>query len=209
MATLYQDLGFLILGSRLRRMSEYFLAEVNSVYSHLELPFEASWFPLFYILAEKKEVSIRQAADLLMTSHSAVSQLVTKLKEKGLVKSFGGAQDKRIQMIVLTAEGIQLKNRLLPIWDSISQSMNKMVSAYPDVAHFLPAVAKLEAHFDAQPLSSIILEQISQKKACNNNSNASAGTREKERERNARPASKKAVRNKQGSKVKSEIKKKE
>ena len=209
MATLYQDLGFLILGSRLRRMSEYFLAEVNSVYSHLELPFEASWFPLFYILAEKKEVSIRQAADLLMTSHSAVSQLVTKLKEKGLVKSFGGAQDKRIQMIVLTAEGIQLKNRLLPIWDSISQSMNKMVSAYPDVAHFLPAVAKLEAHFDAQPLSTIILEQISQKKACKNISNASAGTREKERERNSRPVSKKAVRNKEGSKVKSEIKKKE
>ena len=65
MASIYQDLGFLILGSRLRRMSEYFLSEVNKVYQVVGVPFEASWFPLFFILAREKEVSIRQAADEL------------------------------------------------------------------------------------------------------------------------------------------------
>lgn len=160
MASIYEDLGFLILGSRLRRMSEYFLAEVNSVYQHLELPFEASWFPLFYLLAHGKELSIRQVADELMTSHSAISQLVTKLKEKGLIKSFADAKDKRVQMITLTTKGAQLKNKLLPIWDGISKSMHVMEASYPEVAHFLPAIAKLEQHFEAQSLSSIIVDEV-------------------------------------------------
>jgi len=165
MATLYQDLGFLILGSRLRRMSEYFLSEVNKVYQQLDLAFEASWFPLFYILATRQEVSIRQVADELMTSHSAISQLVAKLKDKELIRTFASKEDKRVQVIGLTKTGTALKNKLLPVWDSISQSMASMEKAYPDVAHFLPAITRLEAHFEAQPLSEIILEKSDKSKA--------------------------------------------
>ncbi|SEA09963.1 MarR family protein [Arachidicoccus rhizosphaerae] len=164
MATIYQDLGFLILGSRLRRMSEYFLSEVNKVYQDLGIPFEASWFPLFYMLSNQKQVSIRQVADELMTSHSAVSQLVTKLKEKNLITTDALAQDKRVQVIGLTKKGQALKKKLLPVWDGISESMALMEKSYPDVAHFLPAVANLEAHFEAQPLSEIILEKVAKPK---------------------------------------------
>lgn len=160
MASIYQDLGFLILGSRLRRMSEYFLSEVNKVYQVVGVPFEASWFPLFFILAREKEVSIRQAADELMISHSAVSQLVAKLKERELIRSFESTEDRRIQIIGLSQKGIQLKDQLEPIWKNISDSMLMMEATYPDVAHFLPAVAHLERHFESQPLSGIVLERI-------------------------------------------------
>lgn len=162
MASLYHDLGFLILGSRLRRMSEYFLAEVNKVYQELGLPFEAGWFPLFFILAREQQVSIRQVADELMTSHSAISQLVAKLKERELITSFESSEDRRIQLIGLSEQGMQLKNRLQPVWESISKSMEDMETTYPDVAHFLPAVARLEQHFESQPLSGIIMDRVQQ-----------------------------------------------
>ena len=162
MASLYHDLGFLILGSRLRRMSEYFLAEVNKVYQELGLPFEAGWFPLFFILAREQQVSIRQVADELMTSHSAISQLVAKLKERELITSFESSEDRRIQLIGLSEQGMQLKNRLQPVWESISKSMEDMETTYPDVAHFLPAVARLEQHFESQPLSGIIMDRMQQ-----------------------------------------------
>jgi len=158
MASIYQDLGFLILGSRLRRMSEYFLSEVNKVYQTSGLPFEAGWFPLFYILAREDRVSIRQVADELMTSHSAISQLVTKLKEKELITSFESPEDKRIQLIGLSEKGKQLSHLLRPIWKRISKSMEDMETTYPDVAHFLPAIAHLEEHFASTPLSAIIME---------------------------------------------------
>lgn len=164
MASLYYDLGFLILGSRLRRMSEYFLSEVNKVYQDLDLSFEASWFPLFFILAREEQISIRQVADELLTSHSAVSQLVTKLKEKDLITSFASIEDRRIQLVGLSSKGQQLKNQLQPIWDSISKSMEDMETTYPDVAHFLPAVAHLEKHFESKPLSGIIMDRIKQDK---------------------------------------------
>lgn len=164
MASLYHDLGFLILGSRLRRMSEYFLSEVNKVYQDLAIPFEAGWFPLFFILSRDQKVSIREVADELMTSHSAISQLVTKLKEKQLIVSLESSEDRRIQLIGLSKKGLELKNQLQPIWDSITMSMAEMKTTYPDVAHFLPAVAHLEQHFESRPLSEIILDRIRQEK---------------------------------------------
>ena len=80
----YPKLGYLIFGSRLRRLSEYFLAEVNKVYGQQGIAFDASWFPLFYLLSVKDKLTLMDIATELEVSHSAVSQLVTNLKGKGL-----------------------------------------------------------------------------------------------------------------------------
>ena len=160
MSTLYQQLGFLILGSRLRRMSEYFLAEVSKVYEGLEIPFEPSWFPLFYILVRDQKASIRQVADELMTSHSAISQLVTKLKERELIVTLLSPSDKRIQLIGLSKKGEQLSLLLKPVWERISQSMTAMEKEDPEVAHFLSALTHLERHFERNALSDLIMKDI-------------------------------------------------
>ena len=55
----YHDLGFLIFGSRLRRMSEYYISEINKVYKENGIDFDASWFPVFYLLSRKEEVNLR------------------------------------------------------------------------------------------------------------------------------------------------------
>ena len=160
MPSIYEDLGFLILGTRLRRMSEYFLSEVGKVYQELQINFEPSWFPLFYILYRDKQVSIKQLADELNTSHSAMSQLVTKLKDKGLIETLTSKKDRRIQLIALTQEGEILLQSVLPIWNSISTGMKQMESTYSAVAHFLPALGDLEKHFESQSLSEVILHQV-------------------------------------------------
>ncbi len=38
----YQNLGYLVLGSRLRRLSEAFLSEINRVYQNEGIDFDAS-----------------------------------------------------------------------------------------------------------------------------------------------------------------------
>ncbi|HTN37834.1 MAG TPA: helix-turn-helix domain-containing protein [Arachidicoccus sp.] len=153
---LYRDLGFLILGSRLRRMSEYFLSEVNRVYQQQGFSFEAGWFPLFFILARGEPVSLRAVADELMISHSAVSQLVKHLKEKKLVETIPSELDKRSLLLQLTEKGTKLRDELQPVWLEISKSLQEMEKIHPAVAHFLPALADLESHFEKQSLSSII-----------------------------------------------------
>ena len=53
----YQDLGFLVFGSRLKRLGDTFINDINRIYKDHKIPFDASWFPVFYILYETLLVS--------------------------------------------------------------------------------------------------------------------------------------------------------
>lgn len=156
----YQDLGFLILGSRLRRMSEYYLSEVNKVYLEKHIPFDASWFPIFYILSKRDSVSLTDIASELMVSHSAVSQLVKNLKQRKLIETALSKEDKRHQMVKLSESGQALLAQLKPIWKAISLSLNKINKEEKSTADLLPALLSLENYFELQPLSDIILKKV-------------------------------------------------
>ena len=60
--TFYRRTGELILGTRLRRLSERILADVSRVYREMSIPFETSWFPLFHLLHERGSLSVTEVA---------------------------------------------------------------------------------------------------------------------------------------------------
>ncbi|HXL56023.1 MAG TPA: helix-turn-helix domain-containing protein, partial [Chitinophagaceae bacterium] len=112
----YQSLGFLVFGSRLKRLSDIFLNDVNRIYKSHNIPFDASWFPVFYILSQKQEVSIKEISDELNVSHSAVSQLISNLQQKGLIKSVVSKKDARHKAVAFTAKGAKLLQKITPVW---------------------------------------------------------------------------------------------
>lgn len=140
----YESLGFLVLGSRLRRLSETFLADVNKIYAEHQLKFDASWFPVFYILSKQKQVSIRYIADELAISHSAVSQLVSSLTEKGLVKTSASAEDGRKKVVTFTAKGQKLQQQIEPVWKALSKAMEELAKEGTHSKHFLKAISEVE-----------------------------------------------------------------
>ncbi|NML21457.1 MarR family transcriptional regulator [Pseudoflavitalea sp. G-6-1-2] len=140
----YESLGFLVLGSRLRRLSETFLADVNKIYAEHQLKFDASWFPVFYILSKQKQVSIRYIADELVISHSAVSQLVSSLTEKGLVKTSASSEDGRKKVVTFTAKGQKLQQQIEPVWKALSKAMEELAKEGTHSKHFLKAIAEVE-----------------------------------------------------------------
>jgi DNA-binding MarR family transcriptional regulator len=123
----YQTLGYLIFGSRLKRLSEYFLSEINEVYRKEGIEFDASWFPVFYLLSQHQPVAIQELSEAMVVSHSAASQLVASLKNKGLVTSSKNAADARKQEISLTPKGEELLKRLLPVWDAINSTLTDKI----------------------------------------------------------------------------------
>lgn len=156
----YHDLGFLIFGSRLRRLSEYYIAEINKVYQIKNIDFEAAWFPLFYFLSVKDEVNLREIADELQVSHSAISQLVKNLRTKGLVAVEPSKTDRRQNMVKFTPQGELLMEQLRPVWESISGSMEHIYANAAEIINLLPALSALENHFEENPLSDIILKTL-------------------------------------------------
>ncbi len=122
----YQDLGFLVFGSRLKRLGDTFINDVNRIYKDHKIQFDASWFPVFYILSHKNEVSIKEISTSLKVSHSAISQLVSSLQQKGLIKSVVSKTDARHKHITFTAKGEKLLEKIKPVWEALEKAMNQL-----------------------------------------------------------------------------------
>ncbi|PUZ30256.1 DNA-binding transcriptional regulator, MarR family [Chitinophaga costaii] len=156
----YPSLGFLVFGSRLRRLSEYFIAEVNKVYEQTGIPFDASWFPVFYLLSKCQPLSLTEIAEALEVSHSAVSQLVTSLRKKGWVSTKPSKADARRQEVMFTKKGQGLLVQLEPVWQAVTQAMETLAAEHADSQRILAAIAALEASLDDKPLAARIADQL-------------------------------------------------
>ena len=153
----YQSLGHLVLGSRLRRVSEQFFSEINKIYQAKNIAFEASWFPVFYRLSQEPAISIRHLANELQVSHSAMSQLVSHLRKKGFLITEGSDEDARKQVISLTSAGEALLDQVLPVWNEIKVAMYTLEQENPAAANFLQSLEALEDALNANPLSERVI----------------------------------------------------
>ena len=158
---LYQSLGYLVLGSRLRRLSEGFLSEINRAYQNLGIDFDASWFPVFYLLSKNDALSIKELSEQTEVSHPAASQLITNLKNKGLVTSVTCTDDGRRQLVTLTDKGRSLLKDILPVWDAVLAAMNELIAVDEESSKLLPAIAATENIFRENSLSEKIAANLS------------------------------------------------
>lgn len=154
----YSSLGYLVFGSRLRRLSEYFLMEVNKVYEQAGIAFDASWFPVFYILSEQKNIPLTDIAEQLEVSHSAVSQLITGLKKKGLVKTAPCPDDGRRQLVMLSKKGEELLEQVQPIWEAISAAMTELTASQKHTKVLLEGITQVENAVQEESLSKRIID---------------------------------------------------
>jgi DNA-binding MarR family transcriptional regulator len=157
---LYQSLGYLVLGSRLRRLSESFLAEINRAYQNEGIDFDASWFPVFYLLSKNDSLSIKELSEQTEVSHPAASQLITNLKNKGLVTSATCTDDGRRQLVQLTDNGRELLASILPIWDAILLAMDELLESEPACRQLLPSISALENTFKSANLAERISDKL-------------------------------------------------
>lgn len=156
----YPSLGYLVFGSRLRRLSEYFLMEVNKVYEQAGIPFDASWFPVFYLLSKQQPVPMIDISEQLEISHSAVSQMVTNLKKKGLLKTTPCKEDGRRQLVAFSKKGEELLQQIQPVWDAITEAMNELVMENKQSQQVLAAIAQIEQSVQQTSLSERIKKQL-------------------------------------------------
>jgi DNA-binding MarR family transcriptional regulator len=150
-----REAGFLMLGSRLKRLGDRALAEVREVYKAAGVDFEISWFPVFYVLQERGTCSIQEISENLEVSHSAISQLVSGLEKKGLIQLQTAEDDQRKKEIHLTDLGKRLMTEVTPIWRSfelaLSQHMPKKI---------LSTLDQLEQKLDSGIISTSALELL-------------------------------------------------
>lgn len=146
----YQQLGFLVFGSRLKRLGDNFLNDVNKIYKQHNISFDASWFPVFYILSQRDEASIKEISDELNVSHSAISQLISSLQQKGLIKSVAAKKDARHRAITFTAKGQKLLTKIQPVWNALEQAMEQLSSENAQSKKILETLTALEKNLQKE-----------------------------------------------------------
>jgi len=149
----YQQAKSLILGTRLKRLSDKYLQEIGLIYQQLGIDFEASWFPVFYLLRAEKSMTMTAMAADLEVSHSAISQMVNGLRKKGLVGLIEDKVDARRKKVSLTESGKTLLNKVEPVWTAMDLGMTAMWDDNEAQDHFFETLDQLEKKLDQKILS--------------------------------------------------------
>ena len=157
-----KELGVRGVGSYLKRIVEYMLNEVKSVYREFGIEIEPSWLPFFVAIGSKNGISIKEIAELTNVTHSAVSQAVNNMKSKELVEAKESSEDKRIQLIYITQKGRDEIMKLMPVCDTIKSVVEKRFS---DTGYdILDVIEKLENEVRRDSVSNEVIELIRNKK---------------------------------------------
>ncbi len=158
--SVYQDAGLLILGTRLKRISDRFLNEVSRIYLKQNICFETAWFPVLFLLDKKGSLSLTEISNELEVSHSAISQMMNQLQAKNIVDIQPDDSDARIKRIFLTVRGKKLIEQVHPVWNALDRNLHRILPQNMDHDEFLNVLSFIEKQLNHHLLSEATLTYL-------------------------------------------------
>lgn len=156
--SIIKHLGNIAIGTRFRILTDRLMLDADKVYKSLGLDFEPRWFTVFYLINQKKQITITELAEQLGYSQPAVTQIVNSLTKKKIVKSVKGKDDSRKKVITITQKGEELLLKLIPVWQDIENAVKELLSSTGyDVLHIL---GKLESELDKKNIHARVMDKI-------------------------------------------------
>ncbi|WP_414832218.1 MarR family winged helix-turn-helix transcriptional regulator [Afifella sp. YEN Y35] len=101
-------LGFLCLGTRLRRIGERLQADTDAILATKELAINASNYPYLASLDRLGSMTLGDLAEAVGVSQPGATRAVNQLIAQGLLKADASLEDRRRKIVDLTDEGRQL-----------------------------------------------------------------------------------------------------
>lgn len=152
MADKITNLKYLAGATRFRRISEKLYADGDKVYSQFGIDFKASWFSIYYTLINSENpLTVQELANEIGFTHITVKNVVRELEGAGIAKIKANPNDGRSKHISLTPKGKALYNKLNPIWNLFSMSLEQLLTAgHPDCINILN---RIDAEVAKKPLS--------------------------------------------------------
>jgi len=145
LATTLHDYGSLLLGSRLRKVSEALYAGVDDVYRSAGVDLPSRCFPILFLLRDHGSLGISELAERLGQTHPAVSQMSRKLLRHRVVRESPDPKDDRRRLLSLSAHGRSVMSRLEPVWEAIVAAVADLESDHPLSQHLTAVDRALES----------------------------------------------------------------
>ncbi len=148
--------GELGLGSRLKRLSEHMMKDIQAVYNHFNIDFDPYLFPIIKIIDNYKGVTNSQIKDSLQLSQPAITQAINKLIKKELIVISNDEHDGRKKIVSLSEKGTAVVDRMRPLWTA----METVVKQYTQFtsSSLIEHINTLEAKLEAKSLKQDIID---------------------------------------------------
>ncbi|KRB29608.1 MarR family transcriptional regulator [Mesorhizobium sp. Root695] len=108
MEDVIRSLGYLCLGSRLKRIGEQLQADAQRLLDGLEVPLQSSQYPLLAALDKLGPLAVGELARSLGLTQPGVTRSVSLLAELGLVEAIQSDGDQRRRVVSLSGRGQRL-----------------------------------------------------------------------------------------------------
>jgi DNA-binding MarR family transcriptional regulator len=147
-----KELGYLTLGTRLKRLGERLQAQTQVVIAEAAIDVPASHFPLLAALDRLGGVSVGELAESLGASQPGVTRMLDRLEADGLVETSHSVEDRRVRTVGLSKSGRQIIAKAKRVVWPVVETAVADACAGPAKA-LLAALAALEEALTAAPLS--------------------------------------------------------
>jgi len=148
---LMNDMGSLLVGSRLKRLAERLQADAAAIHKDVGEQIQPGQCGLFAAVDRYGPLSVKQAAQALQISQPSVTRAANDLVKLGLVQTDTDDADKRQRNIQLTDHGTRTSERLQnDVWKRLRDSMDEVLDGVS--GDFLSQLSAIEARLDQRSL---------------------------------------------------------
>ena len=153
------QLGYLCLGSRLKRLGERMQGSVSHVLADKNAGAQPAQLPLLIALAEDGALAIGTLSQRVGISQPGITRALVALEAEGLVRSSAEGRDRRQRVIDLTVKGQaligELERAVFPAVEKAVEMLCRQASA-----DFLGEIARIEEGLRKAPLDVRIAEEM-------------------------------------------------
>ena len=119
-----RQLGYLALGSRLKRIGERLQADVQRFFATHDVIIQSGQFPLLAALDRQGPLTISELAQAVGVTQPGVTRMVSQLAKAGLVDVKRNNRDQRFKTVALTAKAGALVDRSKrDLWPPVEQAV--------------------------------------------------------------------------------------
>lgn len=153
------EMGYLALGSRLKRLAERVQADATRAFSDHGIPVQATHFPLLAALTTYGPLSVTEAVEAVGISQPAVTRIHNSLQKLGLTRTVPVKGDNRQKQIRLTPKGEALVEDMKHnMWPHVRRAAQALCEG-PDT-DILSQITRLEEGLQARPIHVRIQDEI-------------------------------------------------
>ena len=139
--------GILAISTRLQRLADTLRKDGVLIYKANNIDFEPKWFPVIYTLHFKPVLSVVELANEIGYTHPSTISLLKELEKEKLIRSKKDKTDERKRLVLLTAKGQELVDRMRPVWAIIKAAATELTNTQNNL---MKAIDEVEEQISLQ-----------------------------------------------------------